>query len=89
MRLNSVSNAAKAGQRAIHDLKTSRDTVTETWEEGRDAAGRFIEDTRDRVEDLVYHAARKIKRQPLTAVAFAFGVGALLGVVFSRSGQRG
>ena len=47
-----------------------------------------IDQTRDRVEDFVYQATRKIKRSPLAAVALAFGVGALLGVVLSRNGRR-
>jgi ElaB/YqjD/DUF883 family membrane-anchored ribosome-binding protein len=88
MKISTVSEAAKAGQRAIHDLKTSTDTLSETWEDGRAAAERFIDETRDRVEDLVYQATRKIKRSPLAAVALAFGVGALLGVVLSRNGKR-
>jgi ElaB/YqjD/DUF883 family membrane-anchored ribosome-binding protein len=88
MKISTVSEAAKAGQRAIHDLKLSRDTVSETWEDGRAAAERFIGETRDRVEDLVYQATRKIKRSPLAAVAFAFGVGALLGVTLSRNARR-
>ena len=88
MKISSVSDAAKAGQRAIDDLKKSRETVSETWEEGRDVAEKFIEDARDRVEDLVYQATRKIKRQPLAAVAVAFGVGAFLGILLSRNGRR-
>ena len=88
MKISTVSEAAKAGQRAIHDLKLSRDTVSETWEDGRAAAERLIDETRDRVEDFVYQATRKIKRSPLAAVALAFGVGAMLGVVLSRNGRR-
>ena len=87
MKISTVGDAAKVGQRAIHDLKTSTDTLSETWEDGRAAAERFIDETRDRVEDLVYQATRKIKRSPLAAVALAFGVGALLGVVLSRNGK--
>lgn len=88
MKIGTVSEAAKAGQRAIHDLKISTDTVSETLEDGRAAAERFIGQTRDRVEDLVYQATRRVKRNPLAAVALAFGVGALLGVVLSRNGRR-
>jgi len=88
MKISTVSEAAKAGQRAIHDLKISRDAVSETWEDSRAAAERFIDETRDRAEDFVYQATRKIKRSPLAAVSLAFGVGALLGVVLSRNGRR-
>ena len=88
MKISTVSEAAKAGQRAIHDLKISRDTVADTLEDGRVAAERLIGETRDRVEDFVYQATRKIKRSPLAAVALAFGVGALLGAVLSRNGRR-
>ena len=49
---------------------------------------RFIDDTRDRVEDMVYQASRRIKRNPMAAVGLAFGVGALFGVVFSRNGKK-
>jgi ElaB/YqjD/DUF883 family membrane-anchored ribosome-binding protein len=88
MKISTVSEAAKVGQRAIHDLKTSTDALSETWEDGRAVAERFIDETRDRVEDFVYQATRRVKRNPLAAVAFAFGVGALLGVVLSRNGRR-
>jgi ElaB/YqjD/DUF883 family membrane-anchored ribosome-binding protein len=88
MKTSTVSEAAKVGQRAIHDLKTSTDALSETWEDGRAAAERFIDQTRDRVEDFVYQATRRVKRNPLAAVALAFGVGALLGVVLSRNGRR-
>ena len=88
MKISAVSEAAKVGQRAIHDLKTSTDALSETWEDGRAAAERLIDQTRDRVEDFVYQATRRVKRNPLAAVALAFGVGALLGVVLSRNGRR-
>ena len=88
MKISTVSEAAKVGQRAIHDLKTSTDALSETWEDGRAAAERLIDQTRDRVEDFVYQATRRVKRNPLAAVALAFGVGALLGVVLSRNGRR-
>jgi len=88
MKISTVSEAAKVGQRAIHDLKTSTDALSETWEDGRAAAERFIDQTRDRVEDFVYQATRRVKRNPLAAVALAFGVGALLGVVLSSRNGR-
>ena len=88
MKISSVSQAAKVGQRAINDLKTSTDTLSETWEDGRAAAERFIDETRDRIEDFVHQTTRRVKRNPMAAVGLAFGVGALLGVVLSRNGRR-
>ena len=89
MKISTVSQAAKAGQRAIHDFKASTDTLSDTWEDGRAAAERFIDETRDRVEDFVHQATRRVKRNPLASIALAFGVGALVGVVlFSRNGRR-
>lgn len=96
MRLATINNAAKSGQQAIksgqqaiEDWKEKSEALAEALDDGCAAAERFLEETRERVEDLVYRTSRKIKRNPMAAVAVAFGIGAFVGaVMFARNGRK-
>jgi ElaB/YqjD/DUF883 family membrane-anchored ribosome-binding protein len=72
----------------IQDLKASSETVSEAWEDGREALERFLEETRDRAQDLIHQATRQIKRKPLASFGLALGIGVILGVLLSSSRRR-
>jgi len=89
MRTATLNNARKSGQRTIEDWKASGEALSEAWDDGRATVERFVGQTKDRMEDLVYQATRKVKRNPMAALAVAFGAGALVGaIIFTRSGRR-
>jgi len=89
MRAATVNDAVKSGQRTVQDWKASSDALAEAFDDGRATVERFVDQTKDRVEDLVYRATRKIKRNPLGAFAVAFGAGAVIGaLMFSRNRRK-
>ena len=50
--------------------------------DGMDAAARSARQAREGLRDARDEAVYRVKRQPLRAVAVAFGIGALFGIVF-------
>ncbi len=89
MKVATVNNAVKSGQRTVQDWKASGEAFSEALGDGRAAVERFVDQTRDQVEDMVYQASRRVKRNPMAAIAVAFGAGAVLGaLMFSRNGRR-
>ena len=89
MRAATLDHARRSGQQVMEDWKARGEGLAEAVEEGRAAVECFFDEARERIEDLVYQTTRRVRRNPMTAVAVAFGAGALLGAaLFGRSGRR-
>ena len=89
MKTATVNNTIRSGQRTIQDWKASSGALSEAFDDGRATLERLVDQTKDRVEDMLYQATRRIKRNPLGIVAMAFGAGAVIGaLIFARGGRR-
>jgi len=84
MRENVLRDAAKTGERVIERVVASREAVSDAWEDTM----HFVKRTQRTVEDLLGVAQHNIKRFPFRSVAVAFGAGAVIGLLISRSGRR-
>ena len=60
----------------------SRAAISQTLEEGRISAERLLRRGRDTAEGYLDDATYQVKRNPGTAVALAFGAGAIAGALF-------
>ena len=87
-----LSNAASMSDRLVEEFNTRKQAVSEALEDGKTTVRQFVKRTRNTAEDLMDEASHNIKRAPLSSVAVAFGVGAVLGsvmgIVISRNGHR-
>lgn len=62
--------------------------VTEAYEDGARAARRTLTRTMHDLEDLRDEAVVKVRRAPLAAVGFTFGLGFFVGVAAAWAGHR-
>jgi ElaB/YqjD/DUF883 family membrane-anchored ribosome-binding protein len=85
---NVLKSATDTGVRVMQGFASSKEAVAEALQDGQKTVKRFIKRTRNTTEDLLDDAAQSIKRFPIGSVAVAFGVGAVLGVLISRTGRR-
>jgi ElaB/YqjD/DUF883 family membrane-anchored ribosome-binding protein len=79
-----LKEAAKTGERVVDRLAASKEAVADAFEDTR----HFVIRTRRTVRDLLGDAKYNIKRFPLRSVGIAFGAGAIVGVLISRSAGR-
>jgi len=81
-----------AVKRAERSFNASKAALTDTLEDGRIAAERLLKRGRAAAEDYLDEATYQVKHNPKAVVALAFGVGALVGVIFGlfaqTSGQK-
>ena len=87
MRNNTLKNTIDSGARTVRNIATSTEAVTEILQDGKDTVGKFLKETRHLAEDWMDEATHKIKRFPIGSVVVAFSVGALFGVLISRTGR--
>ena len=59
-----------------------------SWEDGQDSAVRLWTQARETGADFLYQLHRHVRRHPWKAVGVALAAGAVLGLVFSRSGRE-
>ncbi len=71
-----------AVERLESSFNASRAAVSEALEEGRISAERLLRRGRNAAEDYLDDATYQVKRNPGTAVALAFGAGAIAGALF-------
>jgi ElaB/YqjD/DUF883 family membrane-anchored ribosome-binding protein len=79
-----LKEAAKTSEKVVERIAASKEAVAEAFEDTR----HFVIRTRRTVRDLLGDAKYNIKRFPLRAVGLAFGAGAIVGVLISRSAGR-
>jgi hypothetical protein len=70
-----------AVKRVEQHFEASKAAVSDALEEGKSAAKHLLKRGRDAAEDYIDDATYKMKRNPQTVVALAFGAGALAGAV--------
>jgi ElaB/YqjD/DUF883 family membrane-anchored ribosome-binding protein len=87
MRANALKNTINSGAKVVESIAASKDAVSEVFEEGKDTVTKFLKETRHTAEDLLDEATHNIKRFPIGSVVMAFAVGALFGVLISRTGR--
>ena len=68
-------------ERVKDEVERLRTRAGQAVEDGMDAAERSLRKTREGLKDTRDEAVYRVKRQPLMAVAVAFGAGALFGIV--------
>ncbi len=88
MRNNALKQTIDSGARVIDNIAASKEAVTDAIHEGKDTVEKFIKETRHAAEDWMDEATHNIKKFPIGSVVMAFSVGALFGVLISRSGRR-
>ena len=71
----------------VQDIAASKKAVSDALEEGKDTMTKLLKETRDTVEDVLSEATHNIKRFPIGSVVMAFSIGALFGVLISRTGR--
>ena len=71
-----------AVERLEKSFDASRAAISQTLEEGRISAERLLRRSRDTAESYLDDATYQVKRNPGTAVALAFGAGAIAGALF-------
>jgi|SRR5271170_2628316 len=71
-----------AVERLEKSFDASRAAISETLEEGRISAERLLRRGRDAAESCLDDATYQVKRNPVTAVALAFGAGAIAAALF-------
>lgn len=72
----------EAVERLEKSFDASRAAISETLEEGRISAERLLRRGRDAAESCLDDASYQVKRNPGTAVALAFGAGAIAAALF-------
>jgi ElaB/YqjD/DUF883 family membrane-anchored ribosome-binding protein len=82
-----IRQSTENGQRVIDRLAAKKRTLSEALEDGRKAANKLLEKTRDNAEDLIYQTTRRVRRTPIRSVAIAFAAGALIGMLISRNAR--
>lgn len=87
MRLATMSEAVDAGRQVASDWKKSGEAFCEAWQDRRAATERFVKNTQETMDDVLYQAKRRIKRNPLGSVAVAFSAGILAGALLARNGR--
>ena len=85
MRANALKNTINSGAKVVESIAASKDAVSEVFEDGKDTVTKFLKETRHTAEDLLDEATQNIKRFPIGSVVMAFSVGALFGVLISRT----
>jgi ElaB/YqjD/DUF883 family membrane-anchored ribosome-binding protein len=79
-------------KRMEESFKASKAALTDTLEEGKLSVEKLLSQGRDTAEGYVYDARHQIRHNPVSSVAFALGVGAVVGVLLGwlapRAGQR-
>ncbi len=88
MRNNALKHTMDSGARVMENIAASREAVTDVIQDGKETVEKFIKESRQVAEDWMDDAAHKIKRFPIGSVVMAFSVGALFGVLISRTGRR-
>lgn len=76
-----VAEAMRGAAELSHDARTLKTLAADAVEDGLHAARRTVKKTRQRALDTRDDLTYRIKRQPLMAVAMAFGAGALAGLI--------
>jgi ElaB/YqjD/DUF883 family membrane-anchored ribosome-binding protein len=79
-----LKEAARTGERVAERITASKEAVADAFEDTR----HFVIQTRRTVRDLLGDAKYNIKRFPFRSVGLAFGAGAVIGVLISRSAGR-
>ena len=87
MRDNALKNTINSGAKVVESIAASKDVVSDALQEGKDTVTRFLKDTGHTAEDLLDEATHNIKRFPIGSVVMAFSVGALFGVLISRTSR--
>ena len=72
---------ARKIEKGVNEAKVA---VSETLEDGKIAAERFLKQTRHAVKDGMRQTARNVKRHPFGALATVFAAGAVLGFLVPR-----
>jgi ElaB/YqjD/DUF883 family membrane-anchored ribosome-binding protein len=60
---------------------TARNAGNDAWKQARETGEKAWSETRQRSEDLVH----MIEARPIASAAWAFGIGALLGILLRRN----
>jgi ElaB/YqjD/DUF883 family membrane-anchored ribosome-binding protein len=72
-------------QRDVRELGTlARQAAQEKLGEARDAAGQYVEQGREKTQQLARTVEDYIRQQPIKSVLIAAGAGAVLGVLLAR-----
>ncbi len=79
----------EALKRMEKSLDASKAALSDTLEEGKFSAERLVRLGRDVAEGYIDNATHQLRRNPQAAVAMAFGVGAIAGVLFGLLTLRG
>ncbi len=84
MRESILKDAARTGERVVEQFAASREALTGVWDDTR----HFVKRTHRSVRDFLGDASYNIKRSPLRSIGLAFGAGAIVGLLISRTGRR-
>ncbi len=84
MRESILKDAARTGERVAEQFAASKEVVTGAWDDTR----HFLKRTQRSARDLLGDATHNIKRSPMRSLALAFGAGAVVGVLISRTARR-
>jgi hypothetical protein len=76
-----VADAVRQASRLSDEARQFKSMATDTVADGVHAARRAIKTVERRVEDLTDEAIHRVKRQPVRAVAGAFGIGLAVGAI--------
>jgi ElaB/YqjD/DUF883 family membrane-anchored ribosome-binding protein len=87
MRGNTLRNTIHSGAKVVQGIASSKEAVSDAFNEGKDTVTQFLKETRHAAEDWMDEATHNIKRFPIGSVVMAFSVGALFGVLISRNGR--
>ena len=87
MRNNALRDTINSGAKVVQGFAASKEAVSDAINEGKDTVTHFIKETRHAAEDWMDEATHNIKRFPIGSVVMAFSVGALLGVLISRTSR--
>ena len=84
-----VGDAMRDAAHLSREAQTLKTLATDAIEDGLHTVRRTVKKARQRALDTRDDVGYRIKRQPLGAVAVAFGAGALFGLLFGMTCRRG
>ena len=84
-----AADALRQAAHLSHEARVFKTLATDAVEDGVHAAERTIKRARQTALDARDEVTYRVKREPLKALALAFGAGAVLGLILGSACRRG